>query len=46
MASVMCLQFNVQEDVIIEDTNAKCHLCILLVSFYTMTLLNKLMPRY
>ena len=28
MASVRCLDFNVQEEDIFEHTNGKCHLCI------------------
>ena len=29
MASVMCLNFNMQEEDIIQHTNGKCHLCTL-----------------
>ena len=32
MASVMCLHFSMQEEDILEHTNAKCHLCTLLVN--------------
>ena len=29
MGKVMCLQFGMQEKVVFEHTNAKCHLCII-----------------
>ena len=29
LASVMCLHFGMQEEDILERTNAKCHLCTL-----------------
>ena len=29
MSSVMCLQFEVQEEDVLELTNGKCHLCTL-----------------
>ena len=31
MASVMCLHFSLQEENISENTNAKCHVCTLMV---------------
>ena len=32
MVSVMCLHFIMQEEDILEHTNAKCHVCTLLVN--------------
>ena len=54
MASVMCLYCNIQEEDIVEHTNAKCHLCTPCSTFRPLcniginfiTLLNILMPRY
>ena len=36
MESVMCLNYNMQEENILEQTNAKYHLCTLLVILYTI----------
>jgi hypothetical protein len=50
----MCLQLSVQEEEVLEHTNAKCRLCTPLstgrlmchMSIHLITLLNILMPRY
>ena len=52
MASVMCLQFSMQEEDILEHIHhVKCHLCTLestcsIIAIHLLTLLNILMPRY
>ena len=53
MASVTCLHFNVQEEDVLELTNAKCRLCTLQstyrplcdIGIHLIPLLNILMPR-
>ena len=54
MASVMCLQFNMHEEDIVDHTNGKCHLCALQstcrplcnIGMHLITLLNILIPRH
>ena len=54
MTCVMCLHLSVQEEEVLEHTNAKCQLCTPLstgrpmcdISIHLITLLNILMPRY
>ena len=36
MSNVMYLHFGMQEENVLEDTNAKCHLCALLVNLLTI----------
>ena len=53
MACVMCLSFDVQEEIILEHINSKHHLCALKltcrplcsIGIHLITLLNILIPR-